>query len=110
MQHNIYENSKLHILGIICLVTSLGLFFFSLYIVPFLIWQLDYDIPDFISNMIAYGEDEYYFSPITSKTLVWLIFFTPSIIMGYLSYYISNYIDKNYLEPQEKPLESMQEK
>ncbi|HAT5055574.1 TPA: hypothetical protein I9781_002953, partial [Legionella pneumophila] len=80
MQHNIYENSKLHILGIICLVTSLGLFFFSLYIVPFLIWQLDYDIPDFISNMIAYGEDEYYFSPITSKTLVWLIFFTPSII------------------------------
>ncbi|HAT3856388.1 hypothetical protein ACKOUJ_06990 [Legionella pneumophila] len=110
MQHNIYENSKLHILGIICLVTSLGLFFFSLYIVPFLIWQLDYDIPDFISNMIAYGEDEYYFSPITSKTLVWLIFFTPSIIMGYLSYYISNYIDKNYLEPQEKLLESMQEK
>ncbi|HAU1247921.1 TPA: hypothetical protein F8S30_13785, partial [Legionella pneumophila] len=110
MQHNIYENSKLHILGIICLVTSLGLFFFSLYIVPFLIWQLDYDIPDFISNMIAYGEDEYYFSPITSKTLVWLIFFTPSIIMGYLSYYISNYIDKNYLKLQEEPLEVTQEK
>ncbi|HAT1922239.1 TPA: hypothetical protein JAZ42_01645 [Legionella pneumophila] len=110
MQHNIYENSKLHILGIICLVISLGLFFFSLYIVPFLIWQLDYDIPDFVSGMIAYGEDEYYYSPATSKTLVWLIFFTPSLIMGYLSYYISNYIDKNQLKLQDESLKSMQEK
>ncbi|HAT8179406.1 TPA: hypothetical protein JA361_08015 [Legionella pneumophila] len=110
MQHNIYENSKLHILGIICLVISLALFFFSLYIIPFLIWQLDYDIPDFVSNMIAYGEDEYYYSHTTSRILVWLIFFTPSLIMGYLSYYISNYIDKNNLKLQEEPLESIQEK
>ncbi|ADG24857.1 hypothetical protein lpa_02223 [Legionella pneumophila 2300/99 Alcoy] len=30
--------------------------------------------------------------------------------MGYLSYYISNYIDKNYLKLQEEPLEVTQEK
>lgn len=102
MQNKTYEYSKLHIIGILCLVTSLSLFFFSLYIVPYLIWQLHYNTPDFIMNMISYGEDELFYSPTTSRLLVWLIFFIPCLITGYASYYISNYIDEKKLHLEKK--------
>ncbi|KGP63817.1 membrane protein [Legionella norrlandica] len=109
MQGNMYENSKLHIVGIICLVISLGLFFFSIYIIPYLIWGLYYDVPDFVSNMISYAEDQYYYSTATSRVIVWLIFFVPSLITGYFSYYISNYIDKKNLKLTEEFEEKAQE-
>ncbi|WBV71448.1 hypothetical protein PGH42_17520 [Legionella pneumophila] len=75
----------------------LVLFFFSLFIMPFLIWELHYNVPDFVSNMIAYLEDTYYYSSPVSKTLVWLTFFIPCLITGYFSYYISCSIDKKNL-------------
>ncbi|AOW52292.1 TPA: hypothetical protein JBE46_06810 [Legionella pneumophila subsp. pneumophila] len=98
MEHNWYDNnSKLSVMGIICLIIFLVLFFFSLFIMPFLIWELHYNVPDFVSNMIAYLEDTYYYSSPVSKTLVWLTFFIPCLITGYFSYYISCSIDKKNL-------------
>ncbi|HAU0830353.1 TPA: hypothetical protein JBH46_14910 [Legionella pneumophila] len=97
MEHSWYDNnSKLSVMGIICLIIFLVLFFFSLFIMPFLIWELHYNVPDFVSNMIAYLEDTYYSSPV-SKILVWLTFFIPCLITGYFSYYISRSIDKKNL-------------
>lgn len=64
---------------------------------PFLIWELHYNVPDFVSNMIAYLEDTYYYSSPVSKALVWLTFFIPCLITGYFSYYISRSIDKKNL-------------
>ncbi|WP_298627398.1 hypothetical protein [uncultured Legionella sp.] len=97
------NNSKLYILGIISLILALSLFFFSLYIFPFLVWNLHYDVPDFISRMIMYFEDAYFYSTSTSKMLTWMIFFVPSLIAGYISYYISNYIDDQILGLVKKP-------
>ncbi|AMP90195.1 hypothetical protein [Legionella pneumophila] len=91
------ENNKLSVLGIICLIIFLVFLFFSMFIMPFLIWELHYNVPDFVSNMIAYMEDEYYYSSPVSKTLVWLVFFIPCLITGYFSYYISRNIDKKNL-------------
>ncbi|HAT8180835.1 TPA: hypothetical protein JA361_15640 [Legionella pneumophila] len=98
MEHSWYDNNnKLFVVGIICLIIFLVLFFFSMFIMPFLIWELHYNVPDFVSNMIAYLEDEYYYSSPASKTFVWLTFFIPCLITGYLSYYISRHIDKKNL-------------
>ncbi len=91
------NNSKLFVMGVICLIIFLVLFFFSMFIMPFLIWELHYNVPDFVSNMIAYLEDTYYYSSPVSKTLVWLTFFIPCLITGYFSYYISRSIDKKNL-------------
>ncbi|HHL3494055.1 TPA: hypothetical protein ACQ53F_002923 [Legionella pneumophila] len=91
------DNSKLSVMGIICLIIFLVLLFFSLFIMPFLIWELHYNVPDFVSRMIAYLEDTYYYSSPVSKILVWLTFFIPSLITGYFSYYISQNIDKKNL-------------
>lgn len=98
MEQDRYSNNNtLYILGIISLILALSLFFFSMYILPFLVWSLHYDVPDFISSMITYFEDAYFYSDNTSKVLTWLIFFIPSFIAGYISYYISNYIDDQIL-------------
>lgn len=91
------NNSKLFVMGVICLIIFLVLFFFSMFIMPFLIWELHYNVPDFVSNMIVYLEDTYYYSSPVSKTLVWLTFFIPCLITGYFSYYISRSIDKKNL-------------
>ncbi len=98
MEYDRYnENNKLYIVGIICLVLCLGFLFFSLYILPFLIWGLHYDVPEFISRMLSYFEDNYYFSHYFSAICVWFIFFIPSVITGIISYFISNNIDDHLL-------------
>lgn len=86
-------NHKLYILGIICLVVALSLFSFSLFIAPFLLWQLDYDVPEIITNLITLFEDKYEYGTVASKLSVWMIFFLPSLIAGFFAYYISNRID-----------------
>jgi len=87
------QNNKLYITGIICLVISLGLFFFSLYILPYFLWELNYGVPSFIIDMLAMFQDDYLYTVSGSKWIVWMIFFIPSLITGFISYLISNYID-----------------
>ncbi|MBI2786043.1 MAG: hypothetical protein HYX60_06965 [Legionella longbeachae] len=101
MEQDRFEvNHKLYILGMICLVLCLGLFFFSFYILPYLIWELDYNVPLVILNLLAVLQEDYNYSVGASKVIVWLIFFLPSLITGIISYFVSNYIDnKLYVEP-----------
>lgn len=91
------NNHKLYILGIICLVACISLFFFSMYIAPFLLWQLNYDVPDLVTSLITLFNEEYELSLTASRVLTWFVFFIPCIITGLISYYISNRIeDKIY--------------
>lgn len=97
--------------GIICLVLSLGLLFFSLYIIPFLLWNLSYNVPDFLLQSISFFEDDQGYSYSTSRFIVWLCIFIPGLITGYVSYIISHYIEKIRLNPpipeeEGKPLSS----
>lgn len=94
------NNHKLYILGLVCLVLCLGFLFFSLFILPFLIWQLNYNVPDFISAILNLFQEEYGYSDESSKTIVWLIFFIPGVITGLISYLVSNYIDNQIYKPE----------
>jgi hypothetical protein len=89
------SNSKLYVLGMICLIVCLALFFFSLFILPYLIWGLNYDIPVFIMSFLYYLQDEYEYSIGASKIIVWLAFFVPCLITGIISEFVSNFIDSN---------------
>jgi len=94
MEQDRYKNNnKVYIIGIICLVVAITFFFFSMYIAPFIIWDLKYDVPDVITSLITLFRENYGYSLGVSKIIVWLIFFLPSLITGFISYYISNYID-----------------
>lgn len=87
------NNSKLYILGMVCLVLSLGFLFFSLFILPYLIWQLNYHVPGFILSLLNMMEESYNYSVGASKLIVWLLFFVPGLVTGYVSYFVTNYID-----------------
>ena len=87
------DHHKLYILGLISLLFCLSLLFFSLYISPFLIWKLDYQVPDLVTALITFFEESYEFSEIKSRWIVGLLFFIPGLITGYISYYVSNAID-----------------
>ncbi|RUR12211.1 hypothetical protein [Legionella sp. km772] len=89
------NSNKVFILGVICLVLSLGFLLFSLYILPFLLWDLAYDVPDMVTNMTSMLQDDYDYSSAGSKLIVWLVFFIPGLITGCISYYISNRLDKD---------------
>jgi ATP/ADP translocase len=101
------EHNKLFIFGMICLATSLGLFIFCLYILPYFIWELGYNIPDFILNLLAKYQEDYHYSSAASKTIVWFLFFIPCIITGIISYFISRYFDK---QVSDEPTTTAEEK
>jgi len=86
-------NSKLYILGIVCLIISLSLLFISLYILPFLIWNLRYQVPALILNLQEFFHINYNYTIGQSNLLLWLVFFIPSVITGFISYLVSNRID-----------------
>ncbi|KTD68305.1 MULTISPECIES: hypothetical protein [Legionella] len=96
------SNSKLYILGMICLVLCLGLFFFSLYILPYLAWGLNYNVPAIVLDLLGSLQDEYNYTVGASKLIVWLIFFVPSMITGLISYFVSNHIDNNLYKSELK--------
>lgn len=94
MEPDRYKNHHtLYILGIISLILAISLLFFSLYILPFFIWHLDYNVPEQIVYLSTFFQDKYDYTVTKSNILVWLVFFVPGIIFGIISNYISNYID-----------------
>ncbi|CAM4494445.1 MAG: hypothetical protein LEGION0403_FIIPPAGN_00504 [Legionella sp.] len=96
-------HNKLFIFGMICLTTSLGLFFFSLYLLPYFFFEWSYNIPDFILDLMAKYQDDYQYTAAGSKTLIWLMFFIPCLITGIISYFISRYFDQQMYGPEINP-------
>ncbi|ARB91298.1 hypothetical protein [Legionella longbeachae] len=105
-QDRFSHNQKLYILGMICLLLGLGLFVFSLYIIPFFIWDLNYNVPYFILALLNLFQEEYNYSIEASKVIVWLIFFIPGIVTGLISYVVSNYIDNQIYKAEQKSEEN----
>ncbi|MDP1603234.1 MAG: hypothetical protein Q8M03_08215 [Legionella sp.] len=91
------HNSKLFITSLICLVLSLCFFSFALYILPNLLWDWDYDIPEFVFTWRQGFVDHYNFGVGSAKITVFLIFFIPALITGYISYITSNKIENEVL-------------
>ncbi|USQ12858.1 hypothetical protein J2N86_09085 [Legionella lytica] len=104
-QNRFGGHDKLFIFGMICLTTSLGLFFFSLYILPYFLFEWSYNIPDFILDLMAKYQDDYQYTSAGSKTVIWLMFFIPCLITGIISYYISRYFDNQMYGPEINPEE-----
>lgn len=87
------KHHKLYLLGIICLLICLSLLFYSLYLMPFLLWKLNYNVPELVTNTLAILEDKYGFSNGQSRGIIGLILFILILITGFISYYVSNSID-----------------
>ncbi|KTC93671.1 MULTISPECIES: hypothetical protein [Legionella] len=92
-QDRFQQNSKLFILGLVCLLACLSLFGFGFYILPYLLWNWNYDVPEFVLSMREWYKESYNFSDSGSAWMVFLTFIVPAIITGLISQYSSNHID-----------------
>lgn len=92
MHHN--SNNTIFAVGIICLALSLGFILFALYILPYLMFDLSYNVPELIAEYMEWLQDKYSYTMATSKLMVWLTFLIPGLATGYISYYVSHYLDK----------------
>lgn len=105
MEYDRYQvNRKLFILGIICLILSIVLLLFSAYILPFLVWQLAYDVPEFIVHWLYWFQDELRWPYNIGAWIIFLVFFVPGLIAGIISYYSSNKIDDEiyHMKPEKQ--------
>lgn len=87
------QNSKLFIIGLICLLISLTLFAFGLYILPYLLWNWSYNVPEFVYYWREWFREYYDISEVSASWIMILIFIIPAIITGFISHLASNYID-----------------
>ncbi|WP_028388500.1 hypothetical protein [Legionella fairfieldensis] len=112
MEHDRYEqNSKLFVIGLLCLLLSLTLLAFGLYILPYLLWNWRYDIPDFVLSWREWLKEYYNFTDSGASWLIFLVFFIPAIICGFISRWASNYIDNqiNGIVPAPEPQKHREE-
>ncbi len=95
MEPDRYQQHHLaYISGLICLFASIGLFAFSLFLLPYLFFAWQYNVPDFIIYFSANLQAKY---EISRSTVAWVICFAldfPAIILFVVADVLSNRIDK----------------
>ncbi|KTD17203.1 hypothetical protein [Legionella jordanis] len=98
------QNHTLFIIGIIALLISLSLFAFSFYLMPFLLFNWIYDVPQFVLVWREWLRDDFHFTVMGASWIILLLLIIPALVCGYISYFASNYIDNRiyHLVPEKK--------
>ena len=101
------QNSKLFIIGIVCLLLSLSLFAYSFYLLPHLLFGWVYDLPGFIFHWREWLKQKYNFSEVGAAWTIFLSFSIPALVCGYISYLTSNKVDNEIygILPEDKETE-----
>jgi ABC-type multidrug transport system fused ATPase/permease subunit len=105
MEEDRYEvNKSLYILGMVCLISSMSLVMFSLYILPHVFWNLHYDVPEFIMEWQVWFQEEQSWSLSAANWTIFGAFFVPGILLGWFSYLISNQLEQQLPKLHEEPV------
>lgn len=87
------QNQTHYIVGIMCLITSLSLFAFCVYLLPYLIFHWHYSMPDFILSWANQLHIEYGFSTFLTSSIIFVGLFLPAVILAIIADVFSNQID-----------------
>ena len=93
IQHFSKRHNTFFVCGIICLILSMGLLLFALYLLPFFIFGWVYNVPGIITISLAYLHDAGYGSA-WSGFLAWCLFAVPGLIFGVLAYSLNRKLDQ----------------
>lgn len=99
-QDRYQQNPKLYVFGMVMLMLFWFFTLITIYIIPFLIWNLNYNVPETIIAWQLHLEDTYQFSLQLSKLLTFLTVAVPALICMIVSWIISAYIDKQIVETE----------
>lgn len=99
------HNHMSYIVGLCCLYISLGLFVFSLYLLPYLFFDWHYNVPDFIANFSASLEDNYEMSASGIAWVICLGLAFPAVLLFIVADVLSNKIDRKIygIKAEKKP-------
>lgn len=104
MEADRYEqNHKSYVIGIISLLLCLSLFSVTAYIMPYLIFNWRYSVPDFILDLRFYIMTTWDLGLNQASWYVFLIFFVSSCISSIVAYFLSNKIDSEIHGIEKKP-------
>lgn len=87
------QNKGLFIISMICLLLCLSLLAFAMYILPALVWNWRYDVPEMVITMRESIRSQYGFTETFAGLAVFLLFFIPAMILGFISKSTSNNIE-----------------
>lgn len=94
MEQDRYEqNHVLFIVGLISLISCLGLLLFTLFMLPHLVFGWHYAVPEFISYFREWIVSTYGLNISQARLVVFGILSTLVLLSGYISYYASTQID-----------------
>ncbi len=88
------QNSKLFIVGMICLLLGLTFLAIALFIIPYLLWNWHYGVPSMVVQLHQWFRDSYSFDNGGASWMVFLTFLIPAIIFVIISQWSSNHIEK----------------
>lgn len=95
-------NPKLYTFGMIMLMLFWFFLLMAFYIVPFLVWGLHYDVPEFVIAWQLYIQDEFDLTLSNAKWFTFLTFAIPAVICMFISWLISIYIDNKIVHDIEE--------
>lgn len=96
------QNHKLFIIGLLSLVSSLLLLFFSLFLLPHLLLGWNYDVPEFIAYWREWITEQFAISEVWASRIIFMFFIFISIILGLIAHIASSRIEKQ-IYPDETP-------
>lgn len=95
MEYNRFkQHPKLHLTGLIFLVLSMSLFAFSIFILPFLLFDWVYDVPEFILHAREWLHREFGHEYGLASFFIFLFFFLLAVITGSIARKASVGIDQ----------------
>ncbi len=94
-------NPKAYCFGMLCMVSAFVFFTYAFYLLPYLLWDWHYDIPDFVLRwMHDWARDEGWRRG-TLGWMVFFIFFIPGLLSTLGAKYFSAQTERQFLLPEE---------
>lgn len=93
-----------HFMFIFCMISllfTLCLLFFSIFVFPNLILGMVYDVPTFIAYWREWLASTFNWTDNAASKIIFLMFFIPVFIFGYIAYLLSNYIEDQVFQSEE---------
>ena len=97
-------NKPLYILGMCCMICSMALLMFALYLMPRLVWHLNYNVPSFVTDGLAWLQEDWLWSTGASKWIMFGIFFVPGLMCALIADWISKRIESQMPDLPVKPI------
>ena len=88
------QNHMAYVIGLICLLSSIGLFAFSLFLMPYLFFDWHYNVSGFVIEFTTMLQEHY---GLSKSGVAWAVCFAldfPAVILFLVADILSNRIDK----------------